>query len=94
MMTWLPSRKLISAKSQLPDRFSNCEHSRKSLAQPRSVMALKKDLVTLEEHYNTCSHHLAHGETVDFNKEPLGKNLLGSISISLKLFLALGVELA
>ena len=45
------------------------------LAHLRSVIALKKDLVTLEEHYNICSHHLAHGETVDFSKEPLGKNL-------------------
>jgi hypothetical protein len=73
MMRWLPSHRLISAKSPLPQRLSS--YKRALLAQLRSVVALKKDLVTLEEHYNTCSHHLAHGETVDFSKEPLGKNL-------------------
>lgn len=40
----------------------------RSIARLRSVRALESDLVTLEEKFNKCSEHLAHGETVDFNK--------------------------
>jgi hypothetical protein len=46
----------------------------------RSVVALKRDLFTLEERYNACSDHLARGETVDFDKKFLGYNYRADIT--------------
>ena len=41
------------------------------------MVALQRDLHTLEQKYNECSEHLAHGETQDFNQVWLSrKNMM------------------
>ena len=38
----------------------------------RAASALENNLTTLDDEYNKLSDHMAHGEALDFNHQPLG----------------------